>query len=260
MNTKKKYKEHKGYWIDKYVQENSDLRLAERIILGDIITVHQSTENYYKSNDRLSVITGLKKRAVQDVLKSLKKKGYINEPKQIRSSSVMTIRRVITPNISFAKKMYQEQLESSNDDVKVSKSNKLIIDSISENDSTVQLDANHGAVLNTSGCSTLHTENTLENNRTHIKDKSIENIILGVETETTNSKVSKENDLYDELVNSGIKVNNNPPIPTDIPSDIPTDIPPDTNQIEYGIRKKVYKAVQSDNYDNEVSKLRELMH
>ena len=249
MNTNK---EHKGYWIDKYVLENSDLKLTERVILGDIITVHQSTGNYFKSNDRLSVITGLKKRAVQDVLKSLKDKGYIYKPKEIRTSAVMTIRRVITPNIPFAKQMYKEQLESLNGNIKVSKSNKLNIDNVSEIDTTVQLDASQGAVLNTSGCSTLHTENTLENNRTHIENNIISNIISGKETEVNTNKVSKGNDWFDELIKGGVKVNTDPPIPTDIPLD--------TEQSIYTKETKVYRANHSDGYNSDVSKLKECLH
>lgn len=251
MNTNKKYKKHTGYWIDKYVQENSCLRMAERIILGDIITVHKSTKSYFKSNDRLSLITGLSKRAVQNVLKSLKDKGYIFEPKQIRSSAIMTVRRVITPNIPFAIKMYEKQLELLKDNVEVSKSTKSNIDNVSEIDNTVQLDVSQGAVLNTSGCSTLHTENTLENNRTHTENNIISRILSGEEAKVNPNKESKGNNWFDELVNSGVKVKNNPPIPT--------DIPPDTEQSKYDKGNKAYKADQSGDYDSEVIRLKEFM-
>ena len=238
MNTKKK---HTGYWFDKAVLENSDLRLAERVILGDIITVHKSSGNYFKSNDALSKITGLGKRAVQDVLKSLKLKGYINEPKQIRSSAAMTIRRVITPNIAFAKKMYKKQLDPLNDNV-------------SEIEATVQFDVSQGAVLNTSGCSALHTENTLENNRTHIGDDSIQSIL----SEENNTKVmtkkeSKGGDWFDELITSGVEVNYKPPNPTVIPTDI--------KQFDNGKKIKVYIANQSGDTlrDSDIGSLRGCM-
>lgn len=248
MNTNKK---HTGYWIDKYVQENSDLKLTERVILGDIITVHKSTGSYFKSNDRLSLITGLKKRAVQDVIKSLKGKGYIYKPKEIRSSAVMTIRRLITPNIPFAKKMYQEQLEALMDNEEVSKSNELNIDRVSEVNITMQLNASQGAVLNTSGCSTLHTENTLEYNRTHIENSIINSIISGEEIEVNTNKESKRNDWFDDLINNGVKVKSKPPIPTDIPLD--------TEQSKYDKGNKEYKANQSGDYNSEVSRLKAFM-
>ena len=237
MNTKKK---HTGYWIDKYVQENSELRIAERVILGDIITVHKSSGSYFKCNDALSKITGLGKRAVQDVLKSLRLKGYINEPKQIRSSAVVTIRRVITPNIAFAKKMYMKQLDP-------------LDDNVSENDNTVQLDVSEGEVLGVSGCSTLRTENTLKNNRIQIGDNSIGSILSEEGAMANTKNESKDNDWFDELISGGVEVAYNPPNPTVISDDDEKFI--DDREI------KMYTAVQSGSYtdDIEIDRLRACM-
>ena len=236
MNTSKK---HTGYWIDKYVQENSGLRLAERIILGDIITVHKSSGKYFKSNDALSKITGLSKRAVQDVLKSLKDKGYINEPKQIRSSEHMTIRRLIAPNIAFAKKMYKILLEP-------------IKNNVLETEITVQLDANQGAVLSTSGCGEPHTESTLENNRIHIVDNSLQDILSEEETKIISQKESKNNDWFDELITSGVHVDYMPSNPTVI-SEV------EVKSYQKKKLTKVYKANQSGNgeYCSELEYLRD---
>jgi hypothetical protein len=230
MNTERK---HTGYWTDKYVQENSELRLAERVVLGDIITVHKSSGNYFKSNDALSKITGLGKRAVQDVLKSLKLKGYINEPKQIRSSAAMTIRRVITPNIAFAKKMYKKQLDPLNDNVF---------------ENTVQLDVIEGEVLGVSGCSTLRTENTLKNNRIQIGDNSIGSILSDEGAIANTKNVSKDNDWFDEFISEGVEVLYSPPIPTVISDD-------DDDEFI------AYRAVQSGSnaYDIEIDKLKACM-
>jgi hypothetical protein len=224
-------KKHTGYWIDKYVQENTTLKLVERVLLGDIITVHQVSGKYYKSNKRMSLITGLKKRAVQNVLKSLIDKGYINEPKQIRSSPMMTIRRIITPNISFAKEAYQKQLKSLSEELEVS------VDNIPEKESRVHISTEQGVFSNTSGCSQVHAKSTLkENNRIQISDNSIQRILSGEETEENIKKGSNENDWFDELINGGNKVNSKPPTPTVIPED----------EIESYQKKKVNKIYKAD--------------
>ena len=244
MNTSKK---HKGYWVDKYVQENSSLKLVERVLLGDIITVYQGSGNYYKSNDRMSLITGLKKRAVQNALKSLIDKGYIYEPKQVRSSSIMTIRRIITPNISFAKEVYQNQLKSLGEELEIS------VDNIPKKENRVHISSEQGVFSNTLGCTQVHTENTLkENNRIQISDNSIQRILLGEETKENIKKVSDESDWFHELIKGGKEVDLKPPTPTEIPED----------EIESYQKKKVnkiYKADQSEHgtYLDEINYLRD---
>jgi len=92
----KSKKTHTGLWIPIHILENKNLNSNEKIILSDILVL-TNTNSCFKSNAGFANIVNVNVRGVQRIIKSLKDKGYLNEPKLVRSSNFNVDKRFLTP-------------------------------------------------------------------------------------------------------------------------------------------------------------------
>ena len=83
-----------GLWVDLHIKYASDLSSDEKIILSDIIVLHNTTaEGVYKGNKSFSKLINKSIPTVKRVIKSLKKKGYLKDENRLVYSNPTTVQK-----------------------------------------------------------------------------------------------------------------------------------------------------------------------
>lgn len=95
-------KSHTGLWIPIHILENKELNSNEKIILSDILVLTKA-DSCFKSNAGFAKIVNIKVRGVQRIIKSLKDKGYLNEPKLVYGSNFNVDKRILIPKSKASK-------------------------------------------------------------------------------------------------------------------------------------------------------------
>jgi len=98
----KSKKSHTGLWIPIHILANKELNSNEKIILSDILVLTKA-DSCFKSNAGFAKIVNIKVRGVQRIIKSLKDKGYLNEPKLVYGSNLNVDKRILTPTSKASK-------------------------------------------------------------------------------------------------------------------------------------------------------------
>ena len=100
----------KGVWIPKEIWLSKNLTLQEKIFLVEIDSL-DNCNGCFASNDHFAIFFNLSKNRCSEILKSLKKKGYVDIEYIYKENSKEILKRIITIK---NKKKYDELTPSEN--------------------------------------------------------------------------------------------------------------------------------------------------
>jgi len=109
-------REFKGVFIPAEIWNDENLSITERVLFAEIDSFSRNGE-CFASNGHFARLLKVSTRQIQNYLKSLKEKGYINTTFIYKNNSKEIEKRIITPLFGYGKKLHDPTVEMTGGDV-----------------------------------------------------------------------------------------------------------------------------------------------